>query len=54
MTTIIKAGTKQIDLEDTLKNAVPLKKLNAKKFSGIIKIEANPLDIQKKLRNEWG
>ena len=26
---------------------------NAKKYNGILKLKANPLMIQKKLRNEW-
>ena len=53
MTTVIKSGAKLIDLENKLSETIPSKKLNAKKFSGIIKIEGNLLDIHTKLRNEW-
>ncbi|MEO5909848.1 MAG: hypothetical protein ABIP95_03125 [Pelobium sp.] len=53
MTTIIKSGTKQTELEKILKKTDSLKKFDAKKFSGIINIAEKPLDIQTKLRNEW-
>lgn len=53
MTIIIKSGTKQTELEKILRETNSLKKFDAKKFSGIIKIDEKPLDIQIKLRNEW-
>ncbi len=53
MTTIIKSGIKQIELEQILNKTNSVKKFNAKKFSGIIKLKEAPLDIQSRMRDEW-
>jgi hypothetical protein len=53
MTVVIKANADK----DTIKKALGALKhkgrLNAYEFLGCIKIKENPLDIQKKLRDEW-
>jgi hypothetical protein len=53
MTTIIRPSTKNIDLVKTQQKVVPLKKLTTKEFSGTIKFNDSPLEIQKKLRVDW-
>ena len=53
MTTIIKPGAKPIDLEGKLIQSKPSKRLDAKKFSGILKLDGDPIDIQKRLKDEW-
>jgi hypothetical protein len=53
MVTIIKSDSKNKDLERFLPKTEPAKKLDAKKFSGILKLNADPLLIQKKMRDEW-
>lgn len=53
MVTIIKKGIskeKLIKLVDKLKSR---RGINSKKHCGVIKLKEHPLDIQKKLRNEW-
>lgn len=53
MVTIIKKGTGKKDLQKILENIKPRKKFDAKKFSGILKLDEDPLIIQQKLRDEW-
>jgi hypothetical protein len=53
MVTILKKGTKRIDLDKALEKIETSKKLDAKRFSGVIKLEEDPLSIQKRLRDEW-
>lgn len=55
MVTVIKSGAnKQIIAKrlETLYKA-PKKGFDAKKFCGILKLEEDPLTIQKRLRDEW-
>ena len=55
MSTKVKSKTKRsVKKKIEYQGAVKLKKLfNAKKYNGIIKLKEDPLEIQKKLRNEW-
>jgi hypothetical protein len=53
MTIILKKGQ---HLEDVLPINTPIqgiKKLNAKKYVGILNLQEDPLEIQKRMRNEW-
>ncbi len=48
------ASKKDIDLiNEKLSQLSTRKKLDAKKYCGIIKLKEDPLVIQKKLRDEW-
>jgi hypothetical protein len=53
MVTIIKKGTKRAELDKKLESIGSSKKLDAKRFSGVIKLEEDPLVIQKRMRDEW-
>ena len=53
MTVVIK---KSMDKETARKIIATLsksKRFDAKKHCGVIKLKASPLDIQKKMRDEW-
>ena len=49
--TITKKDRKQTYIRKL--NQITLKGLDAKKYCGILKIEDDPLKIQKRLRDEW-
>ncbi|APF20166.1 hypothetical protein [Caldithrix abyssi] len=49
--TITKKDRKQTYIRKL--NQITLKGLDAKKYCGILKIEEDPLKIQKRLRDEW-
>lgn len=54
MVTIIKAKTKKEEIKQLLSKAEQnISLLNASKYCGKIKLNGDPLSIQKKLRNEW-
>ncbi|CAN5557750.1 hypothetical protein BH23BAC1_BH23BAC1_21510 [soil metagenome] len=53
MVTIIKKGIKKKDFDEKLSTIKNLKKFDAHKYCGILKLEDEPLQIQKKLRDEW-
>ncbi|NMM50772.1 hypothetical protein [Marinigracilibium pacificum] len=54
MITIIKKGTPLEDIRKAMKKATTKPKSKGIiKFSGKLKINQNPLDIQKKMRDEW-
>jgi hypothetical protein len=56
MVVVLKRGTtsKEISkVSSRLKSRSLRKTINAKKYFGTIKLKESPLDIQKKLRNEW-
>lgn len=53
MVTIIKKGTKRKELDKQLEHISYSQKLDAKKFSGVLKLTEDPLEIQKKMRDEW-
>jgi hypothetical protein len=41
------------DLDDVLRKVKPVKKLDAKRYLGKVKWNEDPLEYQKRLRNEW-
>jgi hypothetical protein len=48
------ATKKQMELLNKKISRIPsAKKLDAKKYCGVIKLKEDPLSIQKRLRNEW-
>jgi hypothetical protein len=52
----IKSGQSKKSIKSLLKAWVSKREekgLDAKKFSGVIKLKKDPLSIQKKLRDEW-
>ncbi len=54
MVTIIKAKTKKEKIKKLLSNAEKsIDLFNASKYCGKIKLNDDPILIQKKLRNEW-
>jgi hypothetical protein len=56
MVTIIKKSAKKSEIDKILKTTKkqrPKKSLNASKYCGILKIDDDPVQTQKKLRNEW-
>lgn len=53
MVTIIKKGTTRAELDKHLEQISSAKKLDVTKFSGVLKIKEDPLEIQKRLRDEW-
>lgn len=53
MVTIIKKGIKKKEFDKKLSSLKSVKKFDAHKFCGIIKLEEDPLLIQRKLRDEW-
>jgi hypothetical protein len=54
MVTIIKNGSSKAQIKQLVGKVQAKKKgLDAKKFSGIIKLKDHPLNIQKSMRDEW-
>lgn len=56
MVLVLNKDSKESDLDNFLKNVAeqkPKKGFNAEKYCGKIKLKAHPLEIQKKLRDEW-
>lgn len=53
MVTIIKKGLSKKAIEKLLLTQKSSKKFDSKKHSGVIKLKETPLEIQKKLRDEW-
>jgi hypothetical protein len=53
MVTVIKKGTSKISIKNLVKKTQKKKGIDAKKYSGVLKLKEHPLDIQKKLRDEW-
>ena len=53
MVTIIRQGISKKLLLERLRKMKPKRKLNAQKYCGVIKLNGDPLLIQRKLRNEW-
>jgi hypothetical protein len=48
------ASKKEIEQANKKLSKMPArKKLDAKKYCGVIKLKEDPLSIQKKLRDEW-
>lgn len=55
MVVIIKRNTPKAKLKAILKKAKPAKRkgLDARKYLGTLKLKADPVDIQRRLRDEW-
>lgn len=53
MVTVIKQGSSKASIEKLLKKLKSKKGFDAKKYCGVIKLKANPLTIQKMMRDEW-
>jgi hypothetical protein len=56
MVTIIKKSAKKSEIDKLLKTTKkqrPKKLLNASKYCGILKVNGAPVEIQKKMRDEW-
>jgi hypothetical protein len=56
MVLVLKKGASKKEIEKINKQLSQIpsrKKLDAKKYCGVIKLKEDPLAIQKKLRDEW-
>lgn len=53
MVAIIKKGASKEAIRKELERAKRGKGLNAKKYLGVIKLKEDPVDAQKRMRNEW-
>ena len=53
MITVIKKGTSKNSIKQLVQKTQLKKGIDAKKHSGVIKLKEHPLEIQKKLRDEW-
>ena len=53
MVTVIKKGISKTSIRHLVQKTQVKKGLDAMKYSGVIKLKQHPLDIQKKLRDEW-
>ncbi|MGV3589613.1 MAG: hypothetical protein ACO1OF_21580 [Adhaeribacter sp.] len=53
MVTVIKKGADKINIQKALESIKIKKGLNAFKYCGKVKLEKEPLTIQKNFRNEW-
>jgi len=54
MVRVIKKGSTKEEIQKTLAGYTKKKKgFQASNFSGIINLDESPIDIQKKLRDEW-
>ncbi len=54
MVTIIKKGTPRDEIKKRITIAVSKsRKRDISKYAGVLKLEINPLDYQKQMRDEW-
>lgn len=53
MVLVLKKGTSKKEIETLNKKIKSKNHLDLKKYSGIIKLNEDPLKIQKKMRDEW-
>ncbi|MGB4775997.1 MAG: hypothetical protein WBP45_12540 [Daejeonella sp.] len=53
MVTIIKKGTDIKEIDKVLSKLKSPKKFDAYKYLGTVKLKTGPLEIQKKMRDEW-
>ncbi|MGB3774366.1 MAG: hypothetical protein WA951_03845 [Leeuwenhoekiella sp.] len=53
MVTVIKKGSDKKEIEKALSNMKSERKFNAYKYCGTVKLKDDPLEIQKKMRDEW-
>jgi hypothetical protein len=53
MVTVIKKGSDRKEIEKALSKIKSKRKFDAYKYCGTVKLKEDPLEIQKKMRNEW-
>lgn len=53
MVVVIKKGSSKETIKRLIKKLNKSNGFDAKKHSGVIKLHESPLDIQKRLRNDW-
>lgn len=53
MTIILKKGQHLSDVLSEKNLPTNTKRLNAKKYVGVLKLKEDPLEIQKRMRDEW-
>ena len=56
MVLVLKKGASRKEMEQINKQLGQMpsrKKLDAKKYCGVIRLKEDPLDIQRRLRDEW-
>jgi hypothetical protein len=54
MTIILKKGTSREEIDAQIKVAQSAKpKHNFKKYVGVLKLKEDPMEIQKRMRDEW-
>ena len=53
MVTVIKKGSDKKEIEEALSKLKSKKKFDAFKYCGTVKLKEDPLDIQKRMRDEW-
>jgi len=55
MVTTIKKGTPKNKVDDIFarRKKTVTRKINIKKYCGVIKLKEDPLELQRKWRNEW-
>jgi hypothetical protein len=53
MVLVLKKGANKKEMESISKKLPKKAGVDTKKYSGLIKLKEDPLDIQKKMRDEW-
>jgi len=53
MVTVIKSSTSKAQIQKLLDKAMEVKGVDTHKYCGVIKLKEDPLEIQKRLRDEW-
>lgn len=53
MVLVLKQGASKKDMESLSAKIKKTKGVDTKKYCGVIKLSEDPLEIQKKMRNEW-
>lgn len=53
MVTVVKKGASIATIEKQLKKFKSKKALKASKHNGVIHLKESPIEIQKKMRDEW-
>ena len=53
MVTVIKKGSDKKEIEEALSKLKSRKKFDAYKYCGTVKLKEDPLEIQKRMRDEW-
>jgi hypothetical protein len=53
MVTVIKKGSDKKEIEKAVSKLKCSKSFNAHKYCGTVKLKEDPLQIQKRMRDEW-